>query len=77
MEALCKQVADLEKSLRDHEEKEKHLSHLASFPELNPNPVLEIDSAGAFLYLNPAAKSLFRICKVGEFGIPGFRNGKF
>jgi signal transduction histidine kinase len=33
VEALCKQVADLEKSLRDHEEKEKHLSHLASFPD--------------------------------------------
>ena len=33
VEVLCKQVADLEKSLRDHEEKEKHLSHLASFPD--------------------------------------------
>ena len=35
------------------------LSHLASFPELNPNPVMEIDVAGNVYYLNPAAKQLF------------------
>src|SRR4030042_6790523 len=35
------------------------LSHLASFPELNPNPVVEVDLAGNVYYLNPAAKQLF------------------
>jgi len=29
--------------------------HLATFPELNPNPVMEVDSHGALIYANPAA----------------------
>ncbi len=38
--------------------KEK-LSHLASFPELSPDPVMELDLSGNIQYLNPAAKRLF------------------
>jgi PAS domain S-box-containing protein len=38
---------------------EERLAHLASFPELNPNPLAEVDLAGYFYYLNPAAKQLF------------------
>ncbi len=38
---------------------EEKLGHLASFPELNPNPVAEVDLAGHFHYLNPAIKRLF------------------
>ena len=51
-----RQIADPERSARGQE---KRLAHLASFPELNPNPVLEVDSAGILLYLNPAAKKMF------------------
>ena len=29
---------------------------LASFPQLNPNPVLEFDRDGQVVYLNPAAQ---------------------
>lgn len=32
---------------------------LASFPELNPNPVVEVDFRGTVLYLNPAARQVF------------------
>jgi PAS domain-containing protein len=32
---------------------------LASFPEHNPNPVLEVDLEGKITYTNPAAKKLF------------------
>jgi len=35
------------------------LSYLASFPELNPNPVVEVDLAGNVHYLNPVAEKLF------------------
>jgi PAS domain S-box-containing protein len=41
------------------EQIEERLAHLASFPELNPNPIVEIDLAGYLHYLNPAAKQLF------------------
>lgn len=38
---------------------EKEIARLATFPELNPNPVLEVDYSGKIYYLNPAAKRLF------------------
>jgi PAS domain S-box-containing protein len=41
------------------ERERERLAHLASFPELNPNPVVEVDLAGHFHYLNPATKRLF------------------
>ena len=40
------------------EESKKELTRLASFPELNPNPVVEVDSEGKVHYLNPAARQL-------------------
>ncbi len=41
------------------EKTEKRIAHLASFPEFNPNPIVEIDLTGQVKYLNPAAESLF------------------
>ncbi|MDD5656041.1 MAG: PAS domain S-box protein [Elusimicrobia bacterium] len=38
---------------------------LASFPELNPNPVVELDLAGRIAYANPAAQRLFDILERG------------
>ena len=35
------------------------LAHLASFPRLNPNPVVEVDPDGQVHFLNPAAQQLF------------------
>jgi PAS domain S-box-containing protein len=40
------------------EDSKKELTRLASFPELNPNPVVEVDSEEKVYYLNPAAKQL-------------------
>jgi len=47
-----KEIAHLKKA-------NETLLHLASFPELNPNPVTEVDLAGNVHYLNPAVKQLF------------------
>ena len=33
-------------------------SHLASFPELNPNPVIEVDAAGSITFCNPGTLGL-------------------
>jgi diguanylate cyclase (GGDEF)-like protein len=35
------------------------LARLASFPELNPHPILEVNFSGAITYLNPAASKQF------------------
>lgn len=37
---------------------EEQARHLANFPELNPNPVLEFDRAGRLVYYNPAALAM-------------------
>ena len=38
---------------------EDRLAYLASFPEQNPNPILELDLEGEICYVNPAAERLF------------------
>ena len=38
---------------------EARIARLASFPELNPNPIVEVDLTGQVQYLNPSAESLF------------------
>jgi PAS domain S-box-containing protein len=42
-----------------YKQAKEQIAHLASFPELNPNPTLELDIAGNIKYLNPAAEALF------------------
>jgi signal transduction histidine kinase/DNA-binding NarL/FixJ family response regulator len=41
------------------EELNIQLLKLASFPRMAPNPILEVDAAGAITYLNPVAEKLF------------------
>jgi PAS domain S-box-containing protein len=45
--------------ITERKKMEKLLTQLASFPELNPNPIVEVDPAGHIHYLNPAAEQLF------------------
>ena len=40
---------------------EKQAQHLANFPELNPNPVLEFTAEGTLVYHNPAALHMAQI----------------
>jgi PAS domain S-box-containing protein len=42
-----------------YKQAKEQIAHLASFPELNPNPILELDIAGNIKYLNPRTEALF------------------
>lgn len=51
MEELIQEVATLR-------QQNQELHRLASFPQLNPNPVLEFTYAGEVIYSNPATEKL-------------------
>ena len=54
------QLQHAREALSEAEKKEADLlAHMASFPELNPNPVIEMDILGNITYLNPAAARFF------------------
>ena len=42
------------------------LTHLSTFPELNPSAIVEMDLAGRIHYMNPAARAMFP--EIGERG---------
>ncbi len=52
--------------LSERKRTEELVRHLANFPELNPNPVLEFTAEGRLAYHNPAAMGMAR--KVGMAG---------
>ncbi|MFH1031861.1 MAG: PAS domain-containing protein [Chloroflexota bacterium] len=45
--------------ITDRKQAEAKITHLASFPELNPSPILELDAEGNIKYMNPATRALF------------------
>ena len=47
------------RDITERKKMEDELALLASFPKLNPNPVVEVDLAGQVHFLNPAAQQLF------------------
>ncbi len=59
LKSLTASKAELEKQIEERKKAEAEISHLASFPELNPSPVLELDAQGKITYINPAARRLF------------------
>ncbi len=45
--------------ITERRQAEEEIRHLSSFPQLNPNPVLEVDTTGSVIFWNPGAiKSL-------------------
>ncbi|HEX2965536.1 MAG TPA: PAS domain-containing protein, partial [Syntrophorhabdaceae bacterium] len=46
------------RDISEHKQKENEIRHLASFPGLNPNPVIEADLQGNICYLNTAAENV-------------------
>jgi PAS domain S-box-containing protein len=45
--------------ITERKQAESRLAYLASFPERNPNPIMEVELDGTIHYMNPAAGDLF------------------
>lgn len=49
----------IDRDITERQQAQAKILSLASFPELHPCPVIELDSAGKVSYFNPAAERLF------------------
>jgi len=49
------------------------LTRLASFPEMNPNPIVEVDIEGEVHYINDAGETLFPDCRTAKLVHPLFQ----
>jgi PAS domain S-box-containing protein len=58
-EGTYNQIRTAVSNVTEQMELEKQNIHLASFPKLNPNPIIELNSSGEITYVNPAATKLF------------------
>jgi len=54
------------KERRERRQAEKNSEHLASFPRINPNPVLEVNSFGEVIFHNNAAAKILKELHQGE-----------
>ena len=45
--------------ITERKQTEAKITHLASFPRLNPDPIIELNRDGSLNYVNPAAKNIF------------------
>jgi signal transduction histidine kinase/DNA-binding response OmpR family regulator len=55
---------------RQLEKNQADLTHLSSFPELNPAAIIELNPDGNVLYMNPAAKNKFPLWEHAGFNAP-------
>jgi PAS domain S-box-containing protein len=52
-------VLETNRDITERKRAEARLAYLASFPERNTNPIMEVDLGGVVRYMNPAALNLF------------------
>jgi PAS domain S-box-containing protein len=61
-------------SIQELKRKIKELGRLASFPVLNPNPIIEVESSGKIIFVNNAAKEILRklhLARRSDVFLPG------
>ncbi len=54
LDEMRQRIVEMENSQTQFRQDEERLRHLASFPNLNPNPVLEVNSSGEITFFNNA-----------------------
>ena len=74
LESARKRIIELEDQLSAYQEKIKRLATLATFPEQNPNLVIEIGRDGTINYLNPVAMHRFPDLSEKGFSHPLLRD---
>jgi PAS domain S-box-containing protein len=52
-------ISWISRDITQRKQAEEKIAYVASFPELNPNPIIEINDKGTITYSNSAAKRLF------------------
>jgi len=52
-------VVRLASDIIERKRAESDLSYRATFPELDPSPIVELDAASNIIYMNPSSKALF------------------
>ncbi|MBI5304768.1 MAG: GAF domain-containing protein [Chloroflexi bacterium] len=60
IQRLQVQVAELERAQSERDHAEARTRYLASFPQLNPNPVIEVNYAGKITFSNPATQTILK-----------------
>ncbi len=55
--------------ITDRKKAEEHAAYLSSFAQLDPNPIIEVDSSGKITFSNPAVERSLEIAGLGEKGI--------
>ena len=72
---LAGQIIGASKIVRDisgQKRAKEQVQRLASFPQLNPNPVLEVDTSGNITFYNPATKTFLEKFGIAEENVAVF-----
>ncbi len=64
------------RDITERKKAEEEITRLASFPTLNPNPIVEMDFDGKIEYINPAAKAMFADLETLGLNHPFFASWK-
>ena len=70
--ALQERIDQLPNLNAELETADKQSGHLASFPQVNPNPVLEVAASGRVTYFNPATQAILAALGMDKDNIAAF-----